>query len=85
METDLTPFSPARLRACAALFSLVLATPWSLAQAPTTAPKLSPTVKIGVIGPFTGPSADFGIPMLNGIKLAADEINASGGVPGPAA
>jgi branched-chain amino acid transport system substrate-binding protein len=32
-----------------------------------------------VIGPFTGPSADFGIPMLNGIKHAVDEINAVGG------
>ncbi len=37
------------------------------------------TFKIGVIGPFTGPSADFGNPMLNGIKLAVDEINAVGG------
>lgn len=37
------------------------------------------TLKIGVIGPFTGPSADFGVPMLNGIQLALDEINAVGG------
>ena len=37
------------------------------------------TFKIGVIGPFTGASADFGNPMLNGIKLAVDEINAVGG------
>ena len=36
-------------------------------------------VRIGVGGPFTGPSADFGVPMLNGIKLAVDEINAVGG------
>jgi branched-chain amino acid transport system substrate-binding protein len=36
-------------------------------------------LRIGVIGPFTGASADFGIPMLNGIKLAVDEINAVGG------
>jgi branched-chain amino acid transport system substrate-binding protein len=36
-------------------------------------------LKIGVIGPFTGPSADFGIPMLNGLQLAIDEINAVGG------
>lgn len=36
-------------------------------------------IKIGVIGPFTGPSSDFGIPMLNGIKLAVEEINAVGG------
>jgi branched-chain amino acid transport system substrate-binding protein len=39
----------------------------------------SQTFKIGVIGPFTGASADFGNPMLNGIKLAVDEINAVGG------
>jgi branched-chain amino acid transport system substrate-binding protein len=39
----------------------------------------SENIKIGVIGPFTGPSSDFGIPMLNGIKLAVEEINAVGG------
>lgn len=37
------------------------------------------TLKIGVIGPFSGASSDFGIPMLNGIKLAVDEINSVGG------
>jgi branched-chain amino acid transport system substrate-binding protein len=37
------------------------------------------TFKIGIIGPFTGASADFGNPMLSGIKLAVDEINAVGG------
>jgi branched-chain amino acid transport system substrate-binding protein len=36
-------------------------------------------IRIGVIGPFTGPSSDFGLPMLNGVRLAADEINAVGG------
>lgn len=36
-------------------------------------------VRIGWIGPLTGPSADFGMPMLNGAKLAVDEINAAGG------
>ena len=39
----------------------------------------STPVRIGVVGPFTGPSADFGVPMLNGIKLAVDEMNAVGG------
>jgi branched-chain amino acid transport system substrate-binding protein len=37
------------------------------------------TFRVGVIGPFTGPSADFGLPMLQGIELAVDEINAVGG------
>lgn len=36
-------------------------------------------VRVGLIGPFSGPSADFGTPMLNGAKLAVDEINAAGG------
>ena len=36
-------------------------------------------LKIGVIGPFTGPSSDFKLPMLNGIQMAVDEINAGGG------
>ena len=37
------------------------------------------TLKIGVIGPFSGGSADFGMPMFNGIMQAVDEINAVGG------
>lgn len=36
-------------------------------------------VMVGVIGPFTGPSSDFGVPMLNGIQLAVEEINKVGG------
>ena len=49
-------------------------------NAPSADAGLGPnTLKIGVIGPFTGPSADFGVPMLNGIQLAVDEINAVGG------
>lgn len=36
-------------------------------------------LRIGLVGPFTGASADFGIPMLNGAQLAVDEINAVGG------
>ena len=42
-----------------------------LAQAP---------IKIGVIGPLTGPSAEGGIAMQMGIQIAADEINARGGI-----
>jgi branched-chain amino acid transport system substrate-binding protein len=39
-------------------------------------------LRVGLIGPFTGPSADFGVPMLNGARLAVDEINAAGGFMG---
>ncbi len=42
-------------------------------------PGSAQSLRIGVIGPFTGPSADFGVPMLQGIQLAVDEINAVGG------
>jgi len=49
------------------------------ASAATPPQSTGNTLKIGVIGPFTGPSADFGVPMLNGIQQAVDEINAVGG------
>jgi branched-chain amino acid transport system substrate-binding protein len=39
----------------------------------------STAFRLGVIGPLTGPSADFGTPMLQGIQLAVEEINAVGG------
>lgn len=59
-----------------ALLALVLVAMALPANAQTGA--MAP-VRIGVVGPFTGASADFGVPMLNGIKLAVDEINAVGG------
>ena len=51
---------------------------WLTGTQPATAQTVQP-VKIGVIGPFTGPSSDFGQPMLHGIELAVQEINAVGG------
>jgi branched-chain amino acid transport system substrate-binding protein len=48
------------------------------ARAQSPAPTAN-TLKIGLIGPFTGGSADFGVPMRNGIQQAIDEINAVGG------
>lgn len=61
-----------------ALFTAAAAlwvTPFQFAQAQAS----QTPVRVGVIGPFTGPSADFGVPMLNGIRLATDEINGVGG------
>src|SRR6186997_1144376 len=40
------------------------------------------TIKIGVIEPLTGPFAASGNYVTNGAKIAADEINAKGGVRG---
>jgi branched-chain amino acid transport system substrate-binding protein len=39
-------------------------------------------IKVGVYGPFTGGSAGMGVSMRNGATLAAEEINAAGGVMG---
>lgn len=39
-------------------------------------------LKIGVSGPFTGGSSPMGESMRNGIRLAAEEINAIGGING---
>ena len=50
----------------------------SVVAQPAAAPS-SHAIRIGVIGPLTGPSSDFGLPMLNGVRLAIDEINSFGG------
>jgi len=39
-------------------------------------------IKIGVSGPFTGGSSAMGVSMRDGVRLAAAEINANGGVLG---
>ena len=39
-------------------------------------------VKIGVLGPMTGGSAMWGSAQMEGIQLAADELNARGGIKG---
>lgn len=62
-----------RARALRGLLALCAALPLLAAAQPAT------SVKLGVIGPFTGASSDFGTPLLQGIKLAVDEINAVGG------
>ncbi len=61
-----------RLIAACALCLAALAAPAQTAN----------TLKVGVIGPFTGPSSDFGVQMLQGIQLATEEINAVGGYMG---
>ncbi len=71
----------AHIRSLLGASLLLCATAW--AQTPTAAAPAEKsaenTLKIGVIGPFTGASADFGVPMFNGIQQAVDEINAVGG------
>src|SRR5690606_40915266 len=40
------------------------------------------TIKIGVSGPYTGGSSSMGVSMREGVRLAARDINANGGVLG---
>jgi branched-chain amino acid transport system substrate-binding protein len=53
----------------------------ALALAPTFALAADP-IKLGVAGPFTGGSSSMGVSMRDGVRLAVDEINKSGGVLG---
>ena len=39
-------------------------------------------IKIGVSGPYTGGSSPMGVSMRDGVRLAAEEINAKGGILG---
>jgi len=53
------------------------------AKQDAAAPKAaSDTIKIGFLGALTGDVAMFGKPTLDGMKLAAEELNAAGGVNG---
>ena len=38
------------------------------------------SIKVGVTGPYTGGSSSMGVSMRDGVRLAAKEINASGGI-----
>ncbi|MDY7228160.1 ABC transporter substrate-binding protein [Hyalangium rubrum] len=39
-------------------------------------------IVIGSVGSLTGPQAPFGVPVLDGIQFAVDQVNAAGGVKG---
>jgi branched-chain amino acid transport system substrate-binding protein len=66
------------LKFTANLSALALATA-ALVAGPAAA---ADTIKIGVDGPFTGGSSSMGVSMRDGVRLAVDEINKSGGVLG---
>ena len=79
MKSARTSAVLAALASAVCLFVPAYAQSQTPAYASASATANADTLKIGVIGPFTGPSADFGVPMLNGILQAVDEINAVGG------
>src|SRR6059058_3989737 len=51
-------------------------------QGPQPTPTFTGTIKVGVAAPCTGDTADGGIQIWQGAQLAADEVNAAGGVMG---
>jgi len=59
-----------------------LAVALTLATAAAGSAFAADPIKIGVSGPFTGGSSSMGVSMRDGVRLAVDEINKSGGVLG---
>ena len=62
-------------------FTKKITTAVALAALTTLAMAADP-IKIGVNGPFTGGSSSMGVSMRDGVRLATEEINKSGGVLG---
>ena len=60
----------------------VAATALVISASGSMASKSKGTIVIGVLAPFTGPSAQAGVSMMKGINLAVKEVNAAGGVNG---
>jgi branched-chain amino acid transport system substrate-binding protein len=69
--------SGGKLLAAVLFATAALTAPSTPAQTAEPAP-----IRIGVIGPFTGGSADAGTSVRNGVQLAVKEINAAGGLVG---
>lgn len=64
----------------AALFGLLLLLP-ACSETPRSTPATD-RIKVGAFLSLTGATSAYGISSLNGIKLATDEINQSGGIDG---
>ncbi len=58
--------------------SLAIVLAFAVAKAPFAG--AAETLKIGVIAPMSGPGAPWGIALLRGVELAAEKINATGGI-----
>jgi len=67
------------------LAALILIASFALSacdQGPQPTPSFTGVIKVGVAAPYTGDTADGGIQIWQGAQLAADEVNAAGGVLG---
>ncbi len=72
------PTTPTWLRALGVFSVLMGLTSFAAAQADAGS-STSGKVRLGLVGPLSGGSADFGQVMINGVQLAIEEINAVGG------
>ena len=54
----------------------------ALAAAASLGTARAADIKIGVAEALSGPAAQYGVSIRNGFQMAADEINAAGGVNG---
>jgi branched-chain amino acid transport system substrate-binding protein len=62
--------------------ALLLVSSCDVSIGPKPTPSFTGSIKIGVAAPYTGDTADGGIQIWQGAQLAADEVNAAGGVLG---
>ena len=69
------------LRTLFLIFAMFFPYTGVFAEAPLANSPTRPIVKIGVVGPLSGPAADYGIKQLRGVILAAEEVNRDGYLP----
>ena len=67
-----------KLFACIFISALVL----SLAHVPTTPAQAAEVIKVGIIDTYTGPATTYTQDVLDGFKLAINQVNAKGGISG---
>jgi branched-chain amino acid transport system substrate-binding protein len=65
------------MRACRRLVAASLFSSLAMALAPAS---LAQTIKIGAIGPFSGPGANTGLEIRKGWEAVAEEVNKAGGL-----
>ncbi|HEY0429250.1 MAG TPA: ABC transporter substrate-binding protein [Pyrinomonadaceae bacterium] len=70
-------FGDAMMKKLVLLFSFIL-----IFGAINLSAQTNESIRVGVYGDMSGPTASFGTATYNGVKLAFDEINAAGGIEG---
>lgn len=60
--------------------ALAIMLAFAVTQVPSAEAASTETLKLGVIAPMSGPGAPWGIALLRGVEIAAEEINAAGGI-----